>query len=173
MNAASSPMPYASPPRAVATFAAAFGSWPAAAAAQGGRAGDEGHDTPKLEIYGFGQGDFVVDFKRNNPDWFDVNRPSRLPVQPERIRRERPLLAQRASEPLRREGHDARRGDGDVFATFDFDLFGVGIDAGQTTIRLRHAYGTVGATSAAASSRARSWTSTSSRTSSSTGDRTA
>ena len=29
----------------------------------------------------------------------------------------------------------------DLKTVFDFDLFGVGIDAGQTTIRLRHAYG--------------------------------
>ena len=27
---------------------------------------------------------------------------------------------------------------------FDFDLFGVGVDAGQTTFRLRHAYGELG-----------------------------
>jgi hypothetical protein len=39
--------------------------------------------TPKFDIYGFGQGDFVVDFKRNNPQWFDVNRPSKLPSNPD------------------------------------------------------------------------------------------
>jgi hypothetical protein len=39
--------------------------------------------TPKFDIYGFGQGDFIVDFKRNNPDWFDVNRPSRQPSNPD------------------------------------------------------------------------------------------
>src|SRR6266700_1490629 len=33
----------------------------------------------KVEIYGFAQGDALFDFRRNNPDWFDVNRPSRLP----------------------------------------------------------------------------------------------
>jgi len=32
-----------------------------------------------LEIYGFGQADVIADFKQNNPDWYDVNRPSRLP----------------------------------------------------------------------------------------------
>ena len=30
---------------------------------------------------------------------------------------------------------------GDVKFKFEFDLFGVGVDAGQTTIRLRHVYG--------------------------------
>jgi hypothetical protein len=31
-----------------------------------------------------------------------------------------------------------------VKVVFDFDMFGVGVDAGQTTIRLRHAYGEYG-----------------------------
>ena len=31
--------------------------------------------------------------------------------------------------------------DGPVKAQFEFDMFGVGADAGQTTIRLRHAWG--------------------------------
>src|SRR5262245_21422062 len=37
---------------------------------------------PSLDIYGFGQADAIVDFKQNNPDWYDVNRPSRLPSFP-------------------------------------------------------------------------------------------
>src|SRR5262245_64545559 len=34
---------------------------------------------PTLEIYGFGQADAIVDFDTNNPDWYDVVRPSKLP----------------------------------------------------------------------------------------------
>jgi hypothetical protein len=34
---------------------------------------------------------------------------------------------------------------GDLKTTFEFELFGTGVDAGQTTIRLRHAYGELGA----------------------------
>src|SRR5262249_36334481 len=33
---------------------------------------------------------------------------------------------------------------GDLKTTFEWELFGVGADAGQTTIRLRHAYGELG-----------------------------
>ena len=33
---------------------------------------------------------------------------------------------------------------GDINTKFEFDMFGVGSDAGQTTIRLRHAYGEFG-----------------------------
>src|SRR6185436_3736538 len=41
--------------------------------------------TPRLTISGFGQADFIVDFKRNDPLWFDVNRPSRLPSGPDQF----------------------------------------------------------------------------------------
>jgi hypothetical protein len=34
---------------------------------------------------------------------------------------------------------------GELQTKFEFDMFGVGVDAGQTTIRLRHAYGEMGA----------------------------
>ena len=34
---------------------------------------------PSVEIYGFGMGDAIADFNQNNPDWYDVVRPSRLP----------------------------------------------------------------------------------------------
>src|SRR3982750_2601001 len=35
---------------------------------------------PRIEIYGFAQADAIGDFNTNNPDWFDVNRPSKLPA---------------------------------------------------------------------------------------------
>src|SRR5688572_26559417 len=45
-----------------------------------GNAAPQAADTAqKLEIYGFGQADAIYEFKQSNPDWFDVNRPSRLP----------------------------------------------------------------------------------------------
>ena len=96
--------------------------------------------TPKFDIYGFGQGDFIIDFKRNDPAWYDVNRPSKLPSNPDQfganghsyVSPRQSRFGVNATFPTRR---------GDVFANFDFDMFGVGRDAGQTTIRLRHAYG--------------------------------
>jgi len=94
----------------------------------------------KIEIYGFTQGDMINDFKTNNPDWFDVNRPSRLPA---------------FTDEFGHNGHtwfSARQSRFGTKATiptstkpitvvFDWDLFGVGVDAGQTTIRPRHMYG--------------------------------
>src|SRR5882672_11442225 len=34
---------------------------------------------PSVEVYGFGMGDAIADFKQNNPDWYDVVRPGKLP----------------------------------------------------------------------------------------------
>ena len=36
----------------------------------------QGAAQPSVEIYGFGKADAIADFKQNNPDWYDVNRPS-------------------------------------------------------------------------------------------------
>lgn len=96
--------------------------------------------TPKFDIYGFGQGDFIVDFKRNDPAWYDVNRPSKLPSGPNEFGKNgHSYVSPRQSRFGVNATFPTRRGD--VYANFDFDMFGVGRDAGQTTIRLRHAYG--------------------------------
>ncbi|HXT14790.1 MAG TPA: DcaP family trimeric outer membrane transporter [Gemmatimonadaceae bacterium] len=96
--------------------------------------------TPKVTLYGFGQADYIADFKRNDPNWFDVNRPSRLPSGPDDLGRNgHSYLSARQSRFGAKATIPTRRGD--VFVNFDFDMFGVGRDAGQTTIRLRHAYG--------------------------------
>lgn len=95
----------------------------------------------KIEIYGFAQGDLIYDFKTNNPDWFDVNRPSRLPAFPDEFGHNgHTWLSARQS----RFGTKAAIPTGigpDINVVFDWDLFGVGLDAGQTTIRPRHMYG--------------------------------
>lgn len=94
----------------------------------------------KIEIYGFTQGDMINDFKTNDPNWFDVNRPSKLPA---------------FTDEFGHNGHTWLSGRQTRFGTkatiptstqpitvvFDWDLFGVGVDAGQTTIRPRHMYG--------------------------------
>jgi len=96
--------------------------------------------TLRFEIYGFGQGDIGYDFGRMNPQWFDVVRPSKLPSTPDEFGKNGNAWA---SARQSRFGVKAAKltDRGDMTAVFDFDMFGVGIDAGQTTIRLRHAYG--------------------------------
>jgi hypothetical protein len=93
-----------------------------------------------LEIYGFGQADAIVDLKQNNPDWYDVNRPSRLPNVANQFGQDGHfyLSARQSRLGVRAEMPTS---NGTVKGQFEFDMFGVGGDAGQTTIRLRHAWG--------------------------------
>ena len=95
---------------------------------------------PSVEIYGFGQADAIADFNQNNPDWYDTVRPSRLPKYENEFGEDGHFyLSARQS----RFGTRATipTADGDVKAQFEFDMAGVGRDAGLTTIRLRHAWG--------------------------------
>ena len=95
---------------------------------------------PSVEIYGFGQADAIADFNQNNPDWYDTVRPSRLPKYENEFGQDGHFyLSARQS----RFGTRATipTADGDVKAQFEFDMAGVGRDAGLTTIRLRHAWG--------------------------------
>jgi hypothetical protein len=99
-------------------------------------------NTPKdhnLELYGFVQLDTIQDFKRVDPDWDATLRPSRIPTQEGAfggdgqsifsVRQSR--LGAKATGNLAGKPYEAK---------FEFDLFGTGVDAGQTTFRIRHAY---------------------------------
>ena len=95
----------------------------------------------RFEIYGFAQGDAIGDFNTNNPDWFDVNRPSKLPAfQDEFGHNGHTWFSARQSRFGTKAVIPTSAGP-DVNIVFDWDLFGVGPDAGQTTIRPRHMYG--------------------------------
>jgi hypothetical protein len=82
-------------------------------------------------------------FKQNDPDWFDVVRPVKLPAFANEfapnghvyfgVRQSR--LGVKSSTPTKY---------GELKTQFEFELFGTGVDAGQTTFRLRHAYGELG-----------------------------
>jgi hypothetical protein len=98
---------------------------------------------PKVDVYGFGQADLIFDFNQNNPDWYDVHRPTRLPSFTDEFGKDgRSYLSARQSRFGARG--ELPTSAGPVKAVFEFDLFGVGADAGLTTIRLRHAYGQFG-----------------------------
>jgi len=95
---------------------------------------------PTLEIYGFGQADAIADFKVNDPNWYDVNRPSKLPSFPGEFGNDGHFYLSPRQSRFGAKGV-LPTSNGDVTAVFEFDMFGVGVDKGQTTIRLRHAYG--------------------------------
>jgi len=100
-------------------------------------------DSSSLEVYGFVMLDSGYDTKRMHPDWFDTMRPTKLPSFDGEfgpngnaffsVRQTR--LGVKTNTPT-----DL----GTLKTQFEFEMFGTGVDAGQTTIRLRHAYGELG-----------------------------
>ena len=96
-----------------------------------------------FEVYGFAQLDYIQDFGRVNPDWEDTLRPSRIPTDDEQFGDDGQATF---SVKQSRFGVKATlpTSKGDINTKFEFDMFGVGSDAGETTIRLRHAYGEFG-----------------------------
>ena len=98
----------------------------------------------RFEIYGFAQGDAIGDFKSNNPDWFDVNRPSKLPSVPDEFGHDGHSWFSARQTRFGTKAVIPTSNGPDVNIVLDWDLFGVGLDAGQTTIRPRHMYGQYG-----------------------------
>ncbi len=98
-----------------------------------------GKDRAVARIYGFVQTDAGYNAGRVHPDWFDVVRPSLLPSYDRQYGEDGDAYF---SVRQTRFGIKwaAPGGDHDIRGIFEWELFGVGADAGQTTIRLRHAY---------------------------------
>ena len=118
------------------------GTPPHLQAAGQARGPDQTIPSRRLEIYGFAMLDDGYDFERNDP--LLVRRdPADQAACRSRASSEGTATGSRsvAAEPLRREGTLRRRTSGELRTIFEFDMFGVGVDAGQTTFRLRHAWG--------------------------------
>src|SRR5262245_49811408 len=96
-----------------------------------------------MDIYGFTMLDAIFDFEQNNPDWFDVVRPTKLPAFDDEFGEDG-----RFYESVRQTRFGVKTYTptkyGELKTIFEFELFGVGVDAGQTTFRLRHAWGELG-----------------------------
>jgi len=96
-----------------------------------------------LELYGFLQLDAIQDFQRVNPNWDATLRPSRIPTMEGEfgddgqsifsVRQSR--LGAKATGTLEGKPYEAK---------FEFDIYGVGVDEGQTTMRVRHMYASWG-----------------------------
>ncbi len=97
-------------------------------------------DDPKFEVYGFAQLDYIQDYRRVNPAWDDALRPSRIPTQPGQFGTDGQASLSVRQSRLGALGSVPVQGS-PLKTKFEFDMFGVGVDEGQTTIRLRHAYG--------------------------------
>lgn len=98
----------------------------------------------RLDLYGFVMLDSGYDFKTNDPNWFDVVRPTKLPsFAGEFAPNGKVYFGVRQTRFGVKTATDT--GLGRLKTQFEFELFGTGVDAGQTTFRLRHAYGELGA----------------------------
>ena len=98
---------------------------------------------PRMEIYGFAQLDLIGDFRQVNPDWFDTLRPTKLPAFPNEFGQNGNFGGSVKQTRFGVRGW-LPTALGEVRTQFEFDLFGVGADAGQTTFRLRQAWGSLG-----------------------------
>jgi len=100
-------------------------------------------DSGSVDFYGFVMMDMGYDTKQVDPSWYDVLRVTKLPAVKNQfgsdghayfsVRQTRFGVKSTTSTGL-----------GDLKTQFEWELFGTGVDAGQTTLRLRHAYGELG-----------------------------
>jgi len=118
----------------------------AAATLSGPAMAAEEESKVQYDFYGFVQLDAIYDFDRMNPDWKDMLRPSQIPIDcpgdPGCGTDGETILSVRQT----RAGVNVLVPTdlGDMKAKLEFELVGVGSDAGKTTPRLRHAYGEIG-----------------------------
>ena len=104
---------------------------------------DQASGESTFSVYGFAMLDAGYQVHQADPKWFDTVRPVKLPSFKNEfppngntyfsVRQTR--FGAKSSTPTKY---------GELKTIFEFELFGTGVDAGQTTFRLRHAYGELG-----------------------------
>ena len=114
------------------------------------RAAEEAQETPaepteggkknSIDLYGHVMLDSGYEFGQSNPDWFDVMRPTQLASYKGQYAPDGKVYFSVRQTRFGVKTSTAT-GLGDLKTIFEFELFGTGVDAGQTTFRLRHAYG--------------------------------
>jgi hypothetical protein len=127
---------------AAASSARAQSDPPGDAAAAAAQAQPDAKTT--FEIYGFAMLDIGQNFKQINPNWFDTMRVTKLPSSKDQFGKDNSTFAGVRQSRLGVKS-STPTALGDLKTTFEFELFGTGVDEGQTTFRLRHAYGELGA----------------------------
>jgi len=114
---------------------------PAPAATQAAAPKEEAK--PRMDIYGFAMLDMGYQTKQNHPDWYDTLRPTKLPAYENEYGEDGRFFAGVRQSRLGVKGF-IPTDVGEIKTIFEFELFGTGVDAGQTTFRLRHAWGELG-----------------------------
>lgn len=98
---------------------------------------------PRMDIYGYAMLDMGYDFGQNDPNWFDVMRPTKLPAFTNEFGRDGRFYTGVRQSRFGVKGY-LPTSLGEVKTIFEYELFGVGTNAGETTFRLRHAWGELG-----------------------------
>ena len=131
--------PSGGPENEIAVASAAKTSSPQAAA----DAQKNEEPKPRMDIYGFAMLDMGYNFGQIDPNWFDTMRPTKLPSFPNQFGRDGVLFAGVRQTRFGVKGY-LPTSVGEIKTIFEYELFGVGVDLGQTTFRLRHAWGELG-----------------------------
>src|SRR5436190_10177181 len=101
------------------------------------------HAQARHEIYGYVMTDAGYNSIGIDPFWFDVQRPTKLPAVKDQFGKDgNTFFSVRQTRFGVKSWFPTSMGD--LKTTFEWELFGTGVDAGQTTLRLRHAYGELG-----------------------------
>jgi hypothetical protein len=98
---------------------------------------------PRMDIYGYAMLDMGYNFGQIDPNWFDVMRPTKLPSFPNEFGRDGVFFSGVRQSRFGVKGY-IPTSLGEIKTIFEYELFGVGVDTGQTTFRLRHAWGELG-----------------------------
>ena len=103
----------------------------------------EAGEEKAFELYGFIMTDIGYNANQIHPDWYDVVRPTKLPSYEDQYAPDgNAYFSVRQSRFGTKAWFPTSLGK--LFTQFEWELFGTGVDAGQTTIRLRHAYAELG-----------------------------
>jgi hypothetical protein len=114
----------------------------AAAAIAGGLIPNAANAAASFTFYGFAQLDAIYDFNRVDPAWDDTLRPSKIPTTEGIFGSDGQAIFSGKQSRFGVKGDiPTAAGYPDITFKFEFDAYGVGVDAGQTTIRFRHMYG--------------------------------
>ena len=125
---------------ATALLAAAVGLFGPAAALGDDEGGIKLGDV-NFNLYGFIHADFIYDFKRVDPDWNDTLRVSTIPTRGEPYGGDGEFVTS-VRQSRMGVSADWETETDKVTALLEYEWFGTGGDAGQTTPRLRHAWAT-------------------------------
>jgi hypothetical protein len=103
----------------------------------------------RLELYGAAMLDAIYDIKRVDPTWEATLRPSKIPVNCPPVGTDAGCGTHGETTLSARQSTFGVKGflpteAGEIKTQFEFDLFGMGNDAGNTSFRLKQAWGSIG-----------------------------